>query len=95
MSTLAICIFILSTIIATSLAYLCLQNQRLLTKPLTTIPWMSCAALVHLNAFFTAHTYIGPWKALAVMGLANAIMLVLISFFDSFLRKRRSTANYG
>ena len=59
MSQLATTIFLLSVIIANGLIYLCHQRQSWLNKPLPAIPWMICGFFIHINAFFTAHTYLG------------------------------------
>lgn len=88
MSLLAICIFLFSAIIANGLRYLCLQRQSLLDKPLPAMPWMVCGILTHLNAFFTAHTYLGLLKASVIYLLVSGLCLIL-SFVLTWLCKKQ------
>ncbi|MBC3833265.1 hypothetical protein H8K33_17275 [Undibacterium amnicola] len=88
MSQLATTIFLLSVVIANGLIYLCHQRQSWLNKPLPAIPWMICGFFIHINAFFTAHTYLGLLNASLIYLLVSALSLGLTFLIGSLLRKR-------
>jgi drug/metabolite transporter (DMT)-like permease len=87
MSTLAITTFLFSVAIANGLIYLCHQRQSWLDKPLPRLPWMVCGFFIHMNAFFTAHTYLGLFKASLIYMLVSILSLAFFFFIVSFVRK--------
>jgi hypothetical protein len=89
MTTLATIIFLFSVISANLLIYLCHRNQAYLEKPLPVLPWLVCAGLVHLHAFFAAYTYLSPLAACFIYLIVCMLSLSLIPFI-SLVVKRES-----
>ncbi|MBR7747847.1 hypothetical protein [Undibacterium baiyunense] len=95
MSLLATSIFLLCAIIANGLSYLCHPRQTLLHRPLPAIPWLLCGGFIHLNGFFTAHTYLGLLKASVMYALVSAMCLCVIFLLASISKRRLLASKLG
>jgi len=95
MSLLATSIFLLCAIIANGLSYLCHPRQSLLHRPLPAIPWLLCGGFIHMNGFFTAHTYLGLLKASVLYALVSASFLCLMLLLASISKRRLLVSKLG
>lgn len=95
MSLLATSIFLLCAIIANGLSYLCHPRQSLLHRPLPAIPWLLCGGFIHLNGFFSAHTYLGLLKACVMYALVSAICLCLMLLIASISKRFLPASKLG
>jgi hypothetical protein len=92
MSLLGSVIFFCSVICGNALLYLCHHQQACLEKPLPARPWLLCAAVIHVHAFFVAHTYLNLLAACCAYLALCMLSLGLIPFV-SLILGRKSYAN--
>ncbi len=88
MTILATIIFLFCIISANLLIYLCHRNQAYLEKPLPALPWLVCAGLVHLHAFFAAYTYLSPLAACFIYLIVCMLSLSLIPFISLVIKRK-------